>query len=93
MSLRSVDVNFRVRCNHEDGGKCSEVAKSIRDTYNNIIQIKITKPVGEHREDICIIGTAKIHSNNTSKFQKSLKSMKITNKNTVIKKVEVEILQ
>ena len=59
MSLRLVDVNFRVCCDYKQGGKYSEVAKVIRDIYNDISQIKIIKPVGKCVENICIIETAK----------------------------------
>ena len=88
-----VEVDFRVCCNHSanSSAACISTVKSIREQFNNIIEIEATKPYGS-TEDMCVIGTAKIKASMKTQFEKDLKRLKIDSTGTrKIKRVIVSL--
>lgn len=76
-------MDFRVCCNHATNSstRCIRTVKAIRKQFNNIMEIKTTKPYGS-TEDMCVIGTAKIKASMRTQFEKDLKKLKIDSAGT-----------
>lgn len=86
-------ADFRICCNHTSSTLvCTKTINALKRNFNNIVEIKATKPY-DTTEDMCVIGTAIIKPSMRAQFEKDLKNKINRTSSIKIKKSVVTLPQ